>query len=59
MVDVMDHHHNWGILVGREADAVDCIECGKCEQACTQHLDIIKRLAELVEWEKQLEEKSQ
>ena len=24
-----------------------CISCGKCEEACTQHLDIIKRLKEL------------
>jgi predicted aldo/keto reductase-like oxidoreductase len=24
--------------------AADCVECGQCEQACTQHIDIIERL---------------
>ena len=43
---------NWGILVGRKADAGDCIECGNCESACTQHLPIIQRLKEIAEWEK-------
>ncbi|WP_313584691.1 aldo/keto reductase [Lacrimispora sp.] len=27
--------------------AGDCIKCGKCEKLCTQHLPIIKRLAEI------------
>ena len=59
MVDVMDHHLHWGILVDRKGTAAECIECEKCETACTQHLKIISRLKELAEWEKLLEEKSQ
>lgn len=34
----------WGF--GREK-AKDCIACGKCERACTQHLPIIERLKEI------------
>jgi predicted aldo/keto reductase-like oxidoreductase len=26
------------------AKARDCIECGQCESACTQHINIIERL---------------
>lgn len=45
---------NWGMIVDRPADAVDCIECGRCEQACTQHLNIIARLRELAEMERKI-----
>jgi uncharacterized protein len=57
MADVMYHNLNWGILVDRKGTAAECIECEKCETACTQHLKIISRLRELAEWEKLLEEK--
>lgn len=30
-------------------EAEKCIECGQCEEACTQHLDITGRLKEIVE----------
>lgn len=43
---------NWGMLVGAEAHAADCIECGKCERECTQHLPIIERLKEMTAWER-------
>lgn len=36
-----------GALKGEEALAIDCIECGKCEQLCTQKIPIIKRLKEI------------
>lgn len=54
MVGAMKHHHSWGILVMRQADAKECIECGKCEEACTQHLPITARLKDIAGWEKQL-----
>lgn len=44
--------HDWGILVGRQAEAGACVECGQCEDACTQRLPIIERLREIAEWEK-------
>lgn len=50
----MDFDHNWGILVGRKAEAGVCIACGRCEQACTQHLDIVNRLKELARIEETL-----
>jgi len=43
--------HNWGLLVDRKAEAKDCTECGRCEEACTQHLNIIERLKEIARWE--------
>ncbi len=44
--------HDWFLLAARQAEAGDCTECGQCEEACTQHLDIIARLKEIAEWEK-------
>jgi len=41
----------WGILVGCEVGAGACTECGRCEEACTQHLPIISRLKEIAVWE--------
>jgi len=54
MAKKMDFHRNWGLLVGAEATAEACVECGQCEEACTQHLPIIDRLKELAEVEKTL-----
>jgi len=42
----------WGTLAEREATAADCIECGACEEACTQHLKVMARLKEMAEWER-------
>ena len=41
----------WGHLGGARP-AGDCVACGRCEMACTQHLDIIRRLQIIAEWEK-------
>ncbi len=45
--DHIKFEHDCGPLANYSAKAGDCIQCGRCEQACTQHLDIIKRLEEL------------
>ena len=34
----------WGPLFENQKKAMDCIECGECESACTQYLDIRNRL---------------
>jgi predicted aldo/keto reductase-like oxidoreductase len=54
MIDRVKFQHEWGYVADRKADAADCIECGECEQVCTQHLNIAERLAEIAEWEKAL-----
>ena len=58
MVGDMNFHHEWGLLVGAQAQAAECIECGQCEEACTQHLPIIERLHELAGWEEQLKKRT-
>jgi len=52
MIEQMIFQHGWGYLADRQADAADCIQCGECEQVCTQHLDITDRLGEINEWER-------
>ena len=57
MVKQLDFHQNWGLVADRDADAADCVQCGRCEMACTQHLDIINRLETITGWEKKLKDK--
>lgn len=45
--------YNWGVLTGKKGQPATCIECGICEEECTQHLPIIARLQEFVEWDKE------
>jgi len=52
MIDHTRFHHTWGLLHGRAAHAGDCVACGRCEQACTQHLPIVGRLEEIAGWER-------
>ncbi len=54
MVEQLKFHHKWGLIADRKADAADCIQCGRCELACTQHLDIINRLDEIARLENKL-----
>jgi len=51
MVDQIDDQHQWGMLVDRPASAGACVACGRCEEACTQHLDIMERLGAIARWE--------
>lgn len=39
--------YHWGIS---PSEAEKCIECGLCEEKCTQHLPIIERMRELSLW---------
>ncbi len=43
----------WGMLADREGEAKDCVECGRCQEACTQHIPIIERLREAARWEEE------
>ncbi|MHC4873794.1 MAG: aldo/keto reductase, partial [Planctomycetota bacterium] len=54
MKEQLKHDSVWGILVGPKATADECIECGMCEKACTQHLPIIERLKQIAVWEKEI-----
>ncbi len=57
MVKAWDDYIYWGTLVERAAAAADCTECGLCDAACTQHLNIRERLAEMARWERRAAEK--
>ncbi len=37
-------HKQFGLLNGREETTSSCIECGACEETCTQYLDVMSRL---------------
>jgi len=44
--DAIDNRLKWHWSLDRKG-AGKCDECGQCEKACTQHIDIIKRLKEI------------
>jgi hypothetical protein len=52
MIKALDFQHNWGLLVGRQAEAAECSECLQCEEVCTQRLPVVERLREIARWEK-------
>ncbi len=54
MVDLLKFQRSFGILAEREGEAGDCVACGACEEACTQHLDITERLKQIAGWEEEL-----
>jgi predicted aldo/keto reductase-like oxidoreductase len=47
--------YRWSLLADRLVNARECIECGACEEVCTQHLNIIERLKEIAVWERILD----
>ena len=57
MLKKLKDEYIWGLLVDRVAEAGDCVECAACEEACTQHLNIVERLKEIDSWEKSLNSK--
>ncbi|MCL2264646.1 MAG: aldo/keto reductase [Treponema sp.] len=46
MKDPIGDRLKWHWSLDRQG-AAKCTECGQCEQVCTQHIDIIKRLKEI------------
>ncbi len=57
MIKELAEQKIYGILVDVPAQAKDCLHCRRCEEACTQHLNIIERLDEIARWEQQIYEK--
>lgn len=55
MVEKLKFEREWGMLVERMGQASDCTGCQKCQDLCTQHLDIIARLAEVAQWSKDIQ----
>lgn len=51
MIKGISDQHEWQLLAARQAQAADCSQCGRCEEACTQHLSIVERLKEIARWE--------
>ena len=51
MIDALGFEHDWGLLATRKANADACVACGQCEEACTQHLNIVERLQAISGWE--------
>ena len=51
MIDQAKFHREWKLLANNKADSEDCTQCGECEGVCTQHLNIVERLAETAKWE--------
>lgn len=47
----VDFQQHWGLLAHSKTRSEECVRCGRCELACTQHLDIINRMERLIEWE--------
>jgi hypothetical protein len=54
MVEKLKFEHEWALLADSKGRAADCIACRRCEEVCTQHLDIVDRLETLAGWEQQM-----
>jgi predicted aldo/keto reductase-like oxidoreductase len=51
MRNTLSFSRDWGLIAHQPGHAAECVECGVCEEKCTQHLPIIERLRELASWE--------
>ena len=43
------HFGNYGFATREGVKASDCIQCGQCEAACPQHIDIMTQLESAAE----------
>jgi len=59
MVAALPFMREYGMLAGSRAAAAACIECGQCQQDCTQHLPIVERLRQFAVWEQACDEQAQ
>ena len=48
-MDLAKHQENMGVFLYGRKYARECIQCGKCEEVCTQHIPIREHLKEAVE----------
>ncbi len=51
MIDLVYGLEYWNYSSNTKKFAADCIQCGKCQEECTQHLSIMDRLREIAYWE--------
>ncbi len=58
MIEGIGFQHSYGLLADIKANATDCIKCGLCEKACTQHLNIIERLEKMAEYEEKFQQQN-
>lgn len=47
--DVETSKEQYNAFIGKDKFASNCVECGKCEAACPQHIPIREKLKEVVE----------
>jgi predicted aldo/keto reductase-like oxidoreductase len=47
----LGNQYEWGLLGSRRGAAAQCVECAQCEEKCTQHIPIVRRLKEIASWE--------
>lgn len=52
MIELVYGLEYWNYAANSKKVAADCLQCGKCQEECTQHLPIIERLKEIDNWEK-------
>lgn len=56
MIEMVYGLEYYNYSANTKGKAGDCIKCGRCQQECTQHLGIVKRLEEIAAWESQTED---
>ena len=49
VLEAARHQEDWLVIGHGKASATDCIQCGKCEQVCPQHITIRSYLTDVSE----------